>query len=246
MATTGFGAKEADRHPASGKVHVGDGIRRNAIPTERLMTPGSGQEFLLFSMSLEPTNLQTVDELYTFVEMAVHRTALVLDSDAPFRPWTRAVSAECKDVNWFYPSQPLSEPLLRHLANFAHRPLPDKGFLLFEWGRLAAVVDVDAVGGSSRPDHLGSVVQQAFATGSRSGPKGSANEFQVQSSDPYKVLGANELDPVEEIKKKYKQMVLQYHPDRVAHLGSELQDLASRKTKEINAAFAAIKRLRSF
>jgi hypothetical protein len=31
-----------------------------------------------------------------------------------------------------YPSRPLSEQLLRHLANFARRPLPDKGFQLFQ------------------------------------------------------------------------------------------------------------------
>ena len=197
-------------------------------------------------MPLESTSLQTVDELYAFVESAVHRTGLALDSDALYRPWARAVSAECKDVKWFYPSRPLSEQVLRHLANFAHRPLPDKGFLLFEWGKLAAVVDVDAVGGSSRPDHLSNVVQQAFTPRLRPGQKGSTHELQIQSSDPYKVLGADELDSEEEVKRKYKQMVLQYHPDRVAHLGPELQDLASRKTKEINAAFAAIKRLRGF
>ncbi len=246
MATTALGGYRTIHHSESGKAHVGDGIRRNAIPMERLMTPGSCQEFLLFSMSLESTSLQTVDELYIFVDMAVHRTALVLDSDAPYCPWTRTVSAECKDVKWYYPSRPLSDQLLRHLANFAHRPLPEKGFLLFEWGKLTAVVDVDAVGGSSRPDRLGSLVQQAFATGSRAGTKGSTNEVQFQSSDPYKILGANELDSEEEVKRKYKQMVLQYHPDRVAHLGPELQDLASKKTKEINAAFAAIKRLRGF
>ncbi len=245
MATTALGAKEAIRHPEGGKAHVGDGIRRNAIPMERLMTPGSCREFLFFSMSLEPTSLETVDELYAFVESAVHRTGLALDADALYRPWARAVSAECKDVKWFYPSRPLSEQVLRHLTNFAHRPLPAKGLLLFELGKLVAVVDVDGVGGSTRPDHLGSIVQQAFATRFRSGPK-SSTEVQTQSTNPYQILGANEIDTEEEIKRKYKQMVLQYHPDRVAHLGSELQDLASRKTKEINAAFAAIKRLRGF
>jgi hypothetical protein len=35
-----------------------------------------------------------------------------------------------------HPSRPLSEHLLQHLANFAHRPLPDKGFLLFETGQM--------------------------------------------------------------------------------------------------------------
>jgi len=41
-------------------------------------------------------------------------------------------------------------------------------------------------------------------------------------------------------------MVMQYHPDRVAHLGPELKDLAAKKTTEINGAFAAIRRMRGF
>jgi DnaJ like chaperone protein len=38
---------------------------------------------------------------------------------------------------------------------------------------------------------------------------------------------------------------MEYHPDRVAHLGQELKDLAAKKTTEINAAFAAIRRTRT-
>lgn len=197
-------------------------------------------------MPLDPVELNTIEELYAFVEMAVPRTGLVLDTDALFRPWARAVSAECKDVRWVYPSRPLPEPLLRHLANFAHRPLPEKAFILFEKGQLVQVVDVNAVEGSSQPHRLGGVVQQAFAPKRRSRARFSTSlvDDQGRPSDPYQVLGANEMDTDEEIKKKYKQMVMQYHPDRVSHLGSELKELAARKTTEINCAFDEIRRLR--
>lgn len=199
-------------------------------------------------MPLEATDLNTIDELYAFVEKAIPQTGLVLDADAPFRPWARAVSAECKDVRWVYPSRPLSEQLLRHLANFAHRPLPEKGFVLFQMGRLVKVVDVHAAGGSSRPDHLPGIVRQAFASKPRSAASnaGMPVDFQGNPSDPYQVLGASEMDSEKEIKKKYKQMVMQYHPDRVAHLGPELKELAAKKTTEINGAFAAIRRMRGF
>jgi DnaJ-domain-containing protein 1 len=138
--------------------------------------------------------------------------------------------------------------LLRHLANFAHRPLPDKGFLLFQMGQLVNVVDVDAVGGSSRPDHLAAIVRQAFAFKPRSAASNSGLPMDSQGNptDPYQVLGARELDSEEEIKRKYKQMVRQYHPDQVAHLGPELKELAAKKTTEINCAFAAIRRMRGF
>jgi hypothetical protein len=40
-------------------------------------------------------------------------------------------------------------------------------------------------------------------------------------------------------------MALQYHPDRVAHLGPELRALAARKMVEINAAHQELVRTAS-
>ena len=42
---------------------------------------------------------------------------------------------------------------------------------------------------------------------------------------------------VEEIKKAYRSLISQYHPDKVATLGSELQELAERKSREITQAY---------
>lgn len=50
----------------------------------------------------------------------------------------------------------------------------------------------------------------------------------------------NEADEVE-IKQAYQKLVSQYHPDRVANAAPELQELAERRTKELNAAFAVMK-----
>jgi hypothetical protein len=198
-------------------------------------------------MPLDAIDLNTIDELYSFVETAIQQTALVLVPDALFRPWVRAVSAECREVRWLYLDKPLSEQLLQHLSNFAHTSLPEKGFVLFDGGRLVTVVDIDAIDGSSRPDRLASIVRHAFtakatsSTGAR--PRG---KFEIAACDAYQLLGASESDSDAEIKKKYKQMLLQYHPDRAAHLGPELRELAATKTTDINAAFAAIRRLRGF
>jgi hypothetical protein len=195
------------------------------------------------AMSLAAIELNTLDELYAFVESSVARTGLVLAPDAFFRPWVRTVSAECHDVQWRYLNRPLSDQLLQHLKNFAHAPVPDKGFVLFENGQVVKVVDVEAVDGTSRPDRLGTIVRQAFASKSRS----AGNAQQPGSAlDPYHVLGANPSDSEDELKKKYKQAVMQYHPDRVAHLGPDLRELAAKKTTEINAAFSQIRRQRGF
>ena len=40
-----------------------------------------------------------------------------------------------------------------------------------------------------------------------------------------------------EIKKAYKEMASKYHPDRVAHLGPELEELTAEKFKEVSAAY---------
>lgn len=42
---------------------------------------------------------------------------------------------------------------------------------------------------------------------------------------------------VEEIRRAYKVLMSQYHPDKVASLGDELKALAERKSKEITSAY---------
>jgi len=63
-------------------------------------------------------------------------------------------------------------------------------------------------------------------------------------SDPYELLGVDRGQGFEEIRRRYKEMLLQYHPDRVLHLGKEFQEIAERKTKEITEAFQKILRER--
>jgi hypothetical protein len=50
------------------------------------------------------------------------------------------------------------------------------------------------------------------------------------------ILGLTRYPTPEELKQAYRDRIREYHPDKVAHLGSELRQLAERKAKEINAA----------
>jgi hypothetical protein len=190
-------------------------------------------------MALEAVELGTLEELYAFVESAVARTALILDPDAIYRPWAGLVSAACADVRWLYPSKPLSAAVWQHLGNFAHNSLHERMLVLLEQGRVLKAIDLDAVDGRSHPHLLAAVVQNAFKPKSEKAHMGRGF-----SGDPFTVLGAKESDSDEVVTKKYKQLVMDYHPDRVAHLGQELKDLAAKKTTEINAAYAAIRRSR--
>jgi DnaJ-domain-containing protein 1 len=49
---------------------------------------------------------------------------------------------------------------------------------------------------------------------------------------------------IEEINQRYRQLVMQYHPDRVAGLGPELIEVAERQTRLINAALADARQAR--
>lgn len=51
------------------------------------------------------------------------------------------------------------------------------------------------------------------------------------------ILGLSSRPTSEELKKAYRDRIREYHPDKVAHLGLELRQLAERKAKEINAAY---------
>lgn len=60
------------------------------------------------------------------------------------------------------------------------------------------------------------------------------------------VLGLTPDAGEAEIKKAYRDLMRQYHPDRVATLGPELQAAASKKSMEINEAYHIIERRRGF
>jgi hypothetical protein len=62
----------------------------------------------------------------------------------------------------------------------------------------------------------------------------------------YNVLGVKPESSIEEVKKSYKILMSQYHPDKVATLGIELQNLAKKKSQEINEAYTYIKKKRNF
>ncbi|MGE0518439.1 MAG: DnaJ domain-containing protein [Candidatus Binatia bacterium] len=55
--------------------------------------------------------------------------------------------------------------------------------------------------------------------------------------DPYRVLEVERGASRERIAQAYREQMKRYHPDRVDGLGPELQDVAHRKTLEIQRAY---------
>lgn len=58
--------------------------------------------------------------------------------------------------------------------------------------------------------------------------------------DAHAVLGIPKGASPQQIQEAYRGLVTKYHPDKVSHLGSEFQEIAARKTLEINAAYAKL------
>ncbi|MDW7772505.1 MAG: DnaJ domain-containing protein [Desulfobulbaceae bacterium] len=58
----------------------------------------------------------------------------------------------------------------------------------------------------------------------------------------YAVLGLESGADFDEIRKAYRKLSMQYHPDKVSHLGEEFQRVAEEKMKEINQAYDYFKK----
>lgn len=59
----------------------------------------------------------------------------------------------------------------------------------------------------------------------------------------YAVLGLSPGADMESIKKAYRTLSMQYHPDKVSHLGDEFRAVAEEKMKEINQAYDYFKKV---
>lgn len=68
--------------------------------------------------------------------------------------------------------------------------------------------------------------------------------FIKDTSSAYKILEIEPNAPDEEVKKAYRKMAVKHHPDKVAHLGEEVQKDAKEKFQKIQQAYETIKKQR--
>ena len=70
-----------------------------------------------------------------------------------------------------------------------------------------------------------------------SGPRSEDLTADFSQMDPYTLLEVSPQASPEEIRAAYRRAVLRYHPDKVAHLGQEFQELAHKKLLAIQDAY---------
>ena len=68
--------------------------------------------------------------------------------------------------------------------------------------------------------------------------------FIGDSSSAYTILEIDSTVSDQEIKKAYRKMANKYHPDKVSHLGKDLQKVAEEKFKSVNNSYQTIKKER--
>jgi DnaJ like chaperone protein len=69
------------------------------------------------------------------------------------------------------------------------------------------------------------------------GPAHTPAPHQSDAPPWYDVLQVAPTATPEEVDAAYQRLRSQYHPDKVASLGQELQDLATQKSQQISAAY---------
>lgn len=198
-------------------------------------------------MSVEPVDIKRLFDLESYIKSTTAPTALLLDARAPRRPWFCALCVDCRDIHWQYPSRTLPISLAAAMRNFFGTPATERTLLMIHRGEVVKVIQLTQADTTlEKRFRLAQMVRKAFAVRVRRTEveNPSPRKDGTEMDDPFLILNASPQDSDEEIKRKYKKLIADYHPDRVANLGIELRELAERKTKAINHAYAAIRRLR--
>ncbi len=91
--------------------------------------------------------------------------------------------------------------------------------------------------------------KQFFAGGAAAGHEAgarrepaAAGSADAKAFDPYDVLGVTASASSDAIHSAYRARMQEYHPDKVAHLGEELQKLAHEKSQQIQRAYQQLRR----
>ena len=72
------------------------------------------------------------------------------------------------------------------------------------------------------------------------------NMFIPDTDSAYKILGIEKNTSIDEIKKAYRKLATEYHPDKVSYLGEDIRKDAEIKFRNIIEAYEKIKKERGF
>ena len=103
-------------------------------------------------------------------------------------------------------------------------------FVLYRYFRKPPL-EYETADDSGRAESAGGSTQ-----GAQSGERNRASDF-----DPYEILGVDASASKEEIAAAFRREAAKYHPDKVNHLGEDLQKVAHERMLAIQKAYDALK-----
>lgn len=65
-------------------------------------------------------------------------------------------------------------------------------------------------------------------------------EETIDGKTPYEILGIERDATAKEIRVAYQRLVKEYHPDRAATLAPEIREIAEKRTRQLNRAYAIL------
>jgi DnaJ-class molecular chaperone len=84
--------------------------------------------------------------------------------------------------------------------------------------------------------------QEMYRRSKKGGNQHQSREDAHTEEEYRQILGVTDKDSQATIRKKYKELLAKYHPDKVQHLGIEFQELAERKTRAIMQAYEFLRK----
>ena len=106
---------------------------------------------------------------------------------------------------------------------------------------------VSKADGILHPDEVALIESIAVKLGVTSSDYKSIRAMFIEETDSaYQMLGIEKTASIDDIKKAYKRLAIEHHPDKVSYLGEEVQNAAKEKFQKINEAYEKIKKERAF
>jgi DnaJ like chaperone protein len=158
--------------------------------------------------------------------------------------WVKQLIKEAKDSE-----QNLEELLTEFRSVFAYEPRLILLELIYQILYLKDPVIADELEQARRiavflqiNEYDQRTIEAKYRYGYQGAPGSGTAGVSVSEEHYYAVLGLQSGADFTAIKKSYRKLSMQYHPDKVAHLGDEFKGVAEEKMKEINAAYDYFKK----
>ncbi len=130
------------------------------------------------------------------------------------------------------------------------RPSPEKMAILRQLAFALRVSDMELMALLAMKGYAWNAGGSAHGRGRAWGPGAGGGyvppQRNTQGPDPYTVLGIDRNADERAVKRAYRKLISEHHPDRLGDLPEDMRRQAESRASEINAAYDRIKELRGF